>query len=180
MREKNNFKVCVFGDKEVIHASTQLMDTAKKLGRELALSGAVLLVGANEGFSYWVAMGAKEAGAMVIGFSPAISEKEHVEIYKLPVDYMDMVIYSGFGFEGRDMLMVRSADAVILGKGKVSALHEFVLALESHKPVGILEGSWGGKDDIFKLIVESKPEQKITFSESSEDLVKETIKAFNK
>jgi hypothetical protein len=38
-------------------------------------------------------MGAKKAGGMSIGLSPASSEKEHAEGYKLPLDYMDLIIY---------------------------------------------------------------------------------------
>src|SRR3989344_2416309 len=72
--------------------------------------------------------GVKEAGGFSIGFSPAASEREHVEVYKLPLDYMDLIVYTGFGYPGRDLLLTRSADAVICGCGRIGTIHEFVIA----------------------------------------------------
>ena len=80
------------------------IDLAKELGREIASQGAVLVTGATTGFPFWAAMGAKEAGGISIGISPAANEREHVETYKLPLDYMDLIIYTGFGYPGRDLL----------------------------------------------------------------------------
>ncbi len=78
------------------------MERAKELGREIARQGAVLVTGATTGFPMWAAMGAKEVGGISIGFSPASTEREHIEAYKLPLDYMDLIVYTGFGYPGRD------------------------------------------------------------------------------
>lgn len=140
-----------------------------------------MVTGATTGFPLWSAMGAKEAGGISIGISPAASEKEHVEVYKLPLDYMDFVIYTGFGYPGRDILLTRSADAVICGCGRVGTIHEFTVAFEDSKPIGVLEGSWETDKEI-KSIIENghRPNAKITFSEDPKTLVEKVIELIKK
>jgi len=138
----NQIKICVSGAAETGHCGIGALDLAKELGREIALQGAVLVTGATTGFPFWAAMGAKEAGGISIGISPAASEREHVEVYKLPLDYMDLIIYTGFGYPGRDLLLTRSTDAVICGCGRIGTIHEFTVAFEDKKPIGIFEGPW--------------------------------------
>lgn len=145
-------KICVAGASDTTYCGVDALDQAKALGAEIAKSGSVTLMGATSGFPLWVAMGAKEAGGMVIGFSPAASEKEHVETYKLPIDYMDLIVYTGFGYAGRDLLLIRSADAVICGCGRIGTISEFTMAFEDEKPLGVFEGPWE-TDEILKNIV---------------------------
>src|SRR3990167_1854135 len=85
-------KICVSGAAETGHCGIDALDKAKELGREIARQGAILVTGATTGFPLWSAMGAKEEGGISIGISPAASEKEHVEVFKLPIDYMDLII----------------------------------------------------------------------------------------
>lgn len=138
----NQIKICVSGAAETGHCGIGALDKAKELGREIARQGAVLVTGATTGFPFWAAMGAKEAGGICIGISPAASEQEHTEVYKLPLDYMDLIIYTGFGYPGRDLLLTRSSDAVICGCGRIGTIHEFTVAFEDKKPIGIFEGPW--------------------------------------
>ena len=126
----NQIKICVSGAAETGHCGIGALDKAKELGREIARAGAVLVTGATTGFPLWAAMGVKEMGGISIGISPASSEKEHIQVYKLPIDYMDLIIYTGFGFPGRDILLTRSADAVIFGCGRIGTIHEFTVAFE--------------------------------------------------
>jgi uncharacterized protein (TIGR00725 family) len=128
------------------------LDLAKELGREIARQGAVLVTGATTGFPFWAAMGAKEAGGISVGISPAASEREHVEVYKLPLDYMDLIIYTGFGYPGRDLLLTRSSDAVVLGCGRIGTIHEFTVAFEDKKPIGIFEGPWEMSAELEEII----------------------------
>ena len=115
-------------------------------------SGAVLVTGATTGAPYWAAIGAKEAGGFVIGISPASSELEHVKKYKLPLDYHDIVIYTGFGYAGRNLLLTRAADAVLVVCGRMGTLNEFTIAFEDEKPIGILTQTGGIADEIDDLL----------------------------
>ncbi|MEK7576630.1 MAG: hypothetical protein AAB482_02950 [Patescibacteria group bacterium] len=145
-------KFCVSGAAETGHCSADALDKAKELGREIARKGGVLVNGATSGFPYWSAIGAKEEGGFTIGISPAATEKEHAEKYKLPLDYMDMIVYTGFGYAGRNLLLTRSADAVIIGCGRIGTLNEFTDSFEDNKPIGILTGT-GGTTDMLKDII---------------------------
>ena len=66
---------------------------------------------------------------------------------------MDLIIYSGFGYSGRDILLTRCADAVICGCGRIGTIHEFTIAFEDKKPIGILEGDWE-TDEILQEIID--------------------------
>jgi len=172
----NQIKICVSGAADTGHCGIDALKKAKELGREVARQGAVLVTGATTGFPFWAAMGAKEEGGISVGFSPASSEKEHVEVYKLPLDYMDLIIYTGFGYPGRDLLLTRSSDAVICGCGRIGTIHEFTVAFEDGKAIGIFEGPWD-MDEELKYILEKshRPNNKITSSGDPKKLVEDVI-----
>lgn len=177
----SQIKICVSGAAETGHCGLNALDKAKELGREIARQGAVLVTGATTGFPFWVAMGAKEMGGTSIGFSPAASEREHVEVYKLPLDYMDLIIYTGFGYPGRDILLTRSSDAVICGCGRIGTIHEFTVAFEDDKPIGIFEGPWETNEELKGIIEKShRPNFKITTSEDAKKLVADVISLVKK
>lgn len=177
----NQIKICVSGAAETGHCGVDALDKAKELGREIARQGAVLVTGATTGFPLWVAMGVKEEGGISIGFSPASSEKEHVEVYKLPLDYMDLIVYTGFGYPGRDLLLTRSADAVICGCGRVGTIHEFTIAFEDSKPIGIFEGPWEMGAELEEILEKShRPHSKIAVGNEAKKLVADVIELVKK
>lgn len=172
----NQIKICVSGAAETGHCGVGALEKAKELGREIARQGAILVTGATTGFPLWAAMGAKEAGGVSVGFSPASSEKEHVEVYKLPIDYMDLVIYTGFGYPGRDLLLTRSVDAVICGCGRVGTIHEFTVAFEDSKPIGIFEGPWEMGNELKEILEKShRPYNKIVTGTDAKKMVADII-----
>ena len=172
----NQIKICVSGAAETGHCGVDALDKAKELGREIARQGAILVTGATTGFPFWVSMGAKEEGGVSIGFSPAASEKEHVEVFKLPIDYMDLIIYTGFGYPGRDLLLTRSVDAVICGCGRVGTVHEFTVAFEDGKVIGIFEGPWEMDEELEEIVAKShRPNAKIITGDDPKKLVEDII-----
>src|SRR3989344_8923908 len=124
--DHNQVKLCVSGAAETGHCGLNAFDKGKALGKEIANHGAILVTGATTGFPLWAAIGGKEAGGLSVGFSPATSEREHIEGYNLPVDYLDMIVYTGFGFPGRDLILTRSSDAILFGCGRIGTIHEMV------------------------------------------------------
>ena len=137
--------------------------------------------GATTGFPFWAAIGAKEEGGFCIGLSPAGSEKEHVDGYNLPLDYMDVIIYTGFGYSGRNLLLTRSADAVILGCGRWGTINEFTIALEDGKPMGVLNGSWE-TDEVFAEIIKKahRGPGNIVYDSDPKKLVEKVIELIKK
>ena len=135
-------KICVSGARETSHCGASALDMAEKIGGELAQHGCVVTTSAVAGFPMWAARGAKKAGGMTVGFSPAANVTEHADVYRLPTDNLDMVVYTGFGYAGSDLLLMRSSDAIIFGSGRIGTIHEFTVAYQDRKPIGILEGDW--------------------------------------
>lgn len=173
-------KICVSGAAETGHCGIDAYDKAIALGREVANHGAILVTGATTGFPLWAAMGAKEAGGFVLGFSPAYSEKEHIEKFNLPVEFHDVIVYTGFGYPGRDLILTRSPDAVMFGCGRIGTIHEFTISFEDQKPIGIYEADWE-TDEVIKNILENghRPNDRIVFDTEPKKLVEKVIALIN-
>ncbi|OGG69181.1 hypothetical protein A3F27_02355 [Candidatus Kaiserbacteria bacterium RIFCSPHIGHO2_12_FULL_53_13] len=169
-------KVCVSGAADTGYCGLDAFDKAKEVGREIAKQGGIITTGATTGFPLYAAMGAKDERGFSIGFSPASTEREHVETYKLPIEYMDIIVYTGFGYVGRDLLLIRSSDAVVIGCGRIGTLNEFSIAFEDRRPLGILEGSWD-TDELLAHFLKSahRPNDKIIFDSDPKALVERLI-----
>lgn len=152
-KRKTRYKICVSGAAETGHCSMDVLEKAEQMGREVAKAGMVLVTGATTGTPYWAAKGAKAEGGLVIGFSPASSEVAHIKKYHLPIDYHDDIVFTGFEYSGRNWLLTRAADAVVIICGRIGTLNEFTSAFEDGKPIGVLEGT-GGTADFIREVVE--------------------------
>lgn len=146
------FKICVSGAAETGLCAPDALEKTRELGKQIIRHNAVLVTGATTGAPYWAAIGAKDVNGFVIGISPASSEAEHVKEYKLPLDYHDIIIYTGFGYAGRNLLLTRSSDAVIVSCGRMGTLNEFTIAFEDEKPIGILTETGGAADEIDEIV----------------------------
>lgn len=167
-------KIGVSGTADMGFLSERVYEVAKEIGRQIARQGAVMVSGATTGFPYWSAAGCKEACGISFGFSPAASAREHAEVYRLPLEYMDMITYTGFGYNGRDLMFVRSCDGIIIGPGRIGTFHEFAIAYEDQKPLGILIGDQEWQTDtIIKTIIEysHRPNKNVIFDNDPERLV---------
>ena len=177
----SRIKICVSGAAETGHCGDNVLELATAVGREIVEQGAVLVTGATTGFPLWAAKGAKEAGGTSLGLSPASTEREHIDFYKLPLDYLDLVIYTGFGYSGRNLLLTRASDAVLIGCGRVGTINEFTVAFEDGKPIGVLEGC-GPTAQIIREIIEKghRPNDKVIFDADPKKLVTRIIELVKK
>ncbi len=175
------YKICVSGAAETDHCSKNALELAKEVGKEIVRHNAVLISGATTGIPYWSAIGAKEEGGFSIGVSPAVSEKEHTKIYKLPTDYFDVIIYTGFDYAGRNLLMTRASDGIIFICGRMGTLNEFTISFEDRKPIGVLVGS-GGTADMVEEIVERcrRGPGKIVYHKDPKILVEKVLELIEK
>jgi len=175
------YKISVSGAAETGHCQAGALEKAKELGREIVRQNGILLTGATSGIPYWSAIGAKEEGGTVIGLSPAASMASHKRAYRLPTDYHDVFIFTGFEYSGRNLLLTRSSDAVIVACGRIGTLNEFTIAFEDRKPIGILINT-GGTADMVKDIVKKshRGPGKIVYDSDPKKLVKKVIKLIEK
>lgn len=119
----------------------EAFEGAKSLGRTIARSGGTLLIPAQSGIPLWAAMGAKEEGGVVVGISPASSQKEHEHILRLPRTYMDTVIYAGDDARAQQMI-AQSAKTIVACAGPLDRLEALSEAQKQGSSVGLLKGSW--------------------------------------
>jgi len=178
---KEKFEIAVSGAARIGHCCKKIKELAKEVGREIACQNCNLITGATTGVPYLVAQGCKEAGGFSIGFSPATSEAAHLKTYKLPVDAFDVMIYTGADYVGRNIIMTKSADGVIIICGRMGTLHEFATAFETQKPIGVLLGS-GGTADKIKIVATGpyRGVKKIIYEKNPKKLVKKLIELIRK
>jgi uncharacterized protein (TIGR00725 family) len=170
------YKIAISGAAETGHCAPDALEKTEKLGAILAQNNIITVTGATIGAPYWAAKGAKMAGGIVIGFSPAASKLAHVKSYHLPVDYHDIIVYTGFEYSGRNLILVRSCDAMITVCGRMGTLNEFTIAFEDQKPIGVLTGT-GGTADMLEEILDRahRGHGKVVFDSDPRALVEKLI-----
>lgn len=178
------FQICVSGaaSGETVGGAH---DQAYALGVEIARAGKTLLTGATIGLPHYAAMGfksVKNAKGSSIGFSPASSFREHVATYRLPTKEFDYINFTGMEYVGRDVHLVRSADAVITVGGRMGSLHELATALESRKVCGVLLGTGGLADYTATLLkhIEAPGAKDVLFDTDPKRLVAKVIEVLDK
>ena len=152
-------------------AESTVIESCRKLGRAVAESGCCLLTGACPGLPHAAVLGAKELDGHVVGISPAATLKEHVDVLRSPYKEYDVLIFTGLGVMGRELINIRSSDIVIIVGGRSGTLGEFAIAYEEGKLIGILTGTGGitaalpaleatiGKNTGSEVVYDSEPQQ---------------------
>src|SRR2546425_7288610 len=95
-------------------AGGQLSDAAVRMatemGRVIAGCGCVLVTGACPGLPHCAVKGAKSAGGIVVGVSPALNFEEDRIKYHSPHQGDDMLVYTRRGLMGRQIEKIRSCE----------------------------------------------------------------------
>jgi len=173
---KQKHSICIAGASDLSHLGLDKIDSVKLFGQELAKAGFVINTATASGFSFWALKGVSEKNGVVIGFSPASNEREHVNLYKLPIEPFSSVIYTGFGYPGRNMIMTRSSDALIIGPGYIETFHEFMMGLEEGKLIGVWEGGWEIDEAIHDLIGKKGKSLNVIFEKDPIKLIERMAK----
>ena len=114
--------VCGDGDPRTAHAAA-----ARDAGRRIAEAGAVLLTGGMTGVMAAASEGAREAGGLVAAVLPGADAATAVAPAQVRVA-------TGAG-EARNVMLVRSADAVVAIGGGYGTLSEIAIARKLGVPV---------------------------------------------
>ena len=100
---------------------------AEEVGHELARHGAILVCGGLGGIMEAACKGASTAGGITIGILPGTSRDA-------ANPYVTIPLATGIGY-ARNMVVAKSAQAVIAISGNYGTLSEISLALQSNIPV---------------------------------------------
>jgi len=175
------YKFVVSGAAEIGHCAIDADKKAYEIGQEVVKHNGIMITGATSGIPDFAAKGAKDAGGVSIGISPAASYVAHVKSYKLPTENYDFIIYTGFDYAGRNLLLTRSADAVIVICGRIGTLNEFTIAFEDNKPIGVLEGTGGTAEEIRHILeMGHRGKGKTIFDSDPKRLVEKLIDMIDK
>ena len=129
-----------------------LVVLAESLGRAIVDQDCILITGETTGLPELVAQAVRKYGGFTVGISPAHSFEEQQERYGLPRQGSDVVIYTGFGYKGRNVINIRSSDIVVILRGSIGTLNELTIAYDEGKIIGILEGTGGVADHVRELV----------------------------
>ena len=160
---------------------TRLKALADDLGAALAKHDCVLVTGATTGLPDLVARTFRKQGGFALGISPAENRAEHLKRYGLPEEGADVIIYTGFGYKGRNVINIRSADIVIIFGGATGTLNEFTIAYDEGKIIGVVEGSGGVAEHIREIVEFCKKSTRgaVIFESNPERLVQSCLAALN-
>lgn len=106
---------------------------AAEVGRLIACRGGIVICGGLSGVMEAACRGAVEAGGMTVGVLPGEEPDQANQFVTIP-------IVTGIGI-ARNIIIVRSAGALIAVDGKYGTLSEIAFALQLGKPVFCLN-SW--------------------------------------
>jgi len=116
--------ISVIGGRRV---EKRLLREAEKVGRLIARKGCVVVCGGLSGVMEAVSKGAKAEGGLTVGILPHEHKRNANK-------YIDIPVATGLGI-GRNVIIARTADAVIAVGGEYGTLSEIAFALQMEKPV---------------------------------------------
>ncbi|MFH0832205.1 MAG: hypothetical protein V1900_00585 [Candidatus Aenigmatarchaeota archaeon] len=174
-------KIGVYGSAK--DENKNVVAAAREIGKLIAENDCMLVTGACGGIPHEALKSAKAHKGFTIGFSPAENIQEHKEI-GYPEDDFDILVFTGFGKKGRNVVSVRTCDAAIFISGGSGSLNEFTIAYDEGKVCGILLGS-GGITEILKDLEEKylsgrKKSGKVIYESEPEKLVKKVLETLDK
>lgn len=121
----------------------EFLSKARRLDESIAAAGCMMITGACPGLPLAAAAGAKHQGGFVIGISPALSLDEHAFRYESPTLAHDLLIFTGSGLMGREVVNIRSSDIVVIVGGSSGTLGELAIAYDEGKLIGVLTNTGG-------------------------------------
>jgi uncharacterized protein (TIGR00725 family) len=164
------------------YLSDQVLDKAYEMGKVIATRGCVLVTGACPGLPHYAVKGAKSAGGIVVGISPALNFEEHAIKYHSPYEGYDALVYTGSGLMGREVENIRSCDLVVFMGGRSGTLGEFAIAYDEGKVIGVLQGTGGIADHLDQIVglIGKDTGSQVIYSRTPADLLEKLIDVYER
>jgi uncharacterized protein (TIGR00725 family) len=122
--------------------NNEIYKTAEEVGTLIAQRNAVLVSGGLDGVMEAASKGAREAGGVTVGILPGFTKDDANEYVTIPIT-------TGLS-HARNIIVVRSADAVIAVSGEYGTLSEIAIALKLCKPVIGIQ-TWGTIEGVISV-----------------------------
>jgi uncharacterized protein (TIGR00725 family) len=174
MEPNRAFKIAVLGSASVDEDS-EAGQKAFRIGRAVGLARDILLTGGCTGLPHAAVRGATSAGGLTVAISPAMNRESHIAVHGYPID-SGVILFTGMGTKGRNVILVRSADACVCIGGGMGTLNEFTIAFDELGPayaLGVLSQTGGLSDELERLVwvVGKKPQAALIIEPEPERLI---------
>ncbi len=160
--------------------SREILDKAHALGRAIARSECILITGGCPGLPLASACGARQEGGLVVGISPGLSLDEHVYKYRSPTESHDLLIFTGSGLMGREVVNIRSSDIVVIVGGRSGTLGELAIAYDEGKLIGVLMGTGGISDIVSNILAACQKDTgaRVVYDADPTRLIQELLRVY--
>ena len=150
-------------------------EIAYEVGKEIALSGSVLVCGGLGGVMEAACRGAKEVNGVTVGIIPQ-------DNFSFANQFCDIVICSGIGY-ARDFIVATSSDGIIAVGGGIGTLIEMSVGYMIKKKIVAISSSGGvsevyaGKylDERKRVLIEAAPDAKAAVQAILDDDIKKHL-----
>ncbi len=150
-------------------------EIAYEVGKEIALSGSVLVCGGLGGVMDAACRGAKEVNGVTVGIIPQ-------DNFSFANQFCDIVICSGIGY-ARDFIVATSSDGIIAVGGGIGTLIEMSVGYMIKKKIVAISSS-GGVSDVYagkylderkRVLIEAAPDAKAAVQAILDDDIKKHL-----
>jgi uncharacterized protein (TIGR00725 family) len=164
-----------FADKDI---SSELMDIAKEVGKEIAKAGHLLFFGPEldgDSIPTRAALGAKSENGQTVG----ILYGSKGNLYS--PQSADIVIWTGVERGGpRESVLALSCDGLIAISGGSGTMTEMLIAYMNKKPVVVIEGTGGWADKMTNKFFDHRERSKAIGAKTPKEAVKTIIEEIKK
>lgn len=180
------YKIGVFGSAE--GNFEKIITVAHTLGEELGKQRVIVITGASTGIPNEVARTAKQSGAILWGYSPAINlQKQEAlspgcdstlydKLFYIPKDY-EFASSHEVCRKYRNVTSTANCDAAVIVSGRWGTMNEFTNLYDMGKIIGVLTGTGGIADELPTLMkkISKKSKAIVVFSNSPQELVQKVL-----
>src|SRR5262249_55336525 len=115
-----------------------------------------------------------------VGISPALSLEEHVGKYRSPAESHDVLIFTGSGLMGREVVNIRTSDIVVIIGDRSGTLGELAIAYDEGRLIGVLTGTGGISDMVGDILAACSKNTgaRVVYDAEPERLIRELLRVY--
>ena len=175
-KTKRKLQIGVMGSAADLEKSKRLYDIAEEVGKEIAMSGNILVFGAEkdcDSLSTAACRGAKSSGGLTVG----VTYGKDLSTY----EDADVIIATGLERGGgREFSLALSCDVIIAISGGSGTLNEMVVAYQADIPLVAVTGTGGWADKMAGEYFDGRNRYRVIGKDSPKSAVVEAIELANK
>lgn len=173
------YRIAIIGDSVVnteSPISKKIIEKCVDLAHFLSPKKMILFSGGDDGYTRLIMQEFEKLGGITIGIYPGFQEQHH----SYSEQGISIPIFTGLGYGMRDILMIRTAEAVISIGGGCGTLNELTNAYYLHKPMYTFTDTGGWSQRIADTYLDNRKKVLLKAYEEPQELVKQLVVDVNK